>query len=390
MSWTDDFSFYLEPIPSHFAPHGDSEHSEQISESIDAHLAGHWPDLEQAEAVILGLGTIGSDSDRSMLPADAVREKFYKLFRHQSSPRLADIGNLLSGQSPEDTFTAIKRVVGALALRKILLILIGGSHELTYANYAAYEALESPINLCVIDSKIDMGEYREELSEQNFLSKIIVHKPSYLFNMSLLGFQSYYNASDTVALLDKMYFDALRLGRLREDVRCAEPVLRQADIVSIDMACVRSGDAPGHGQPNGLSGDEICRITRYAGFSDTCSSLGIYNYLPEKDREGQTALLIAQMMWYALEGRSARVKEYPLMNKPGFYEYKVQLAQGSDQIIFYKSKTTEKWWMNVPYIVGENPDVIRPHLIPCNYSDYEIAASGEVPDLWWKTYRKLS
>jgi formiminoglutamase len=29
-------------------------------------------------------------------------------------------------------------------------------------------------------------------------------------------------------------------------------------------------------------------------------------------------------------------------------------------------------------------------LVPCNYEDYLTAQKGLIPDLWWKTYRKLN
>jgi len=28
--------------------------------------------------------------------------------------------------------------------------------------------------------------------------------------------------------------------------------------------------------------------------------------------------------------------------------------------------------------------------VPCRYDDYKMAVSGELPDLWWRTYQKLS
>jgi formiminoglutamase len=31
----------------------------------------------------------------------------------------------------------------------------------------------------------------------------------------------------------------------------------------------------------------------------------------------------------------------------------------------------------------------RFHLVPCQYDDYKTAVSGDMPDLWWRTYQKL-
>ena len=44
--------------------------------------------------------------------------------------------------------------------------------------------------------------------------------------------------------------------------------------------------------------------------------------------------------------------------------------------------------MQVPYPSGISKNE-RYHLVPCSYADYQAAVSGEMPDLWWRTYQKL-
>lgn len=60
--------------------------------------------------------------------------------------------------------------------------------------------------------------------------------------------------------------------------------------------------------PNGFYGEEICAISRYAGISDKVSSFGIYEYNSKHDSNYQTAHLIAQMIWYFIEGVNYRPK----------------------------------------------------------------------------------
>ena len=60
-----------------------------------------------------------------------------------------------------------------------------------------------------------------------------------------------------------------------------------------------------------------------------------------------------------------------------------------DDIVFYKSDKTERWWLEVPYPPEKGIKFERHYLIPCDYEDYEKASQNELPDLWWKTYRKL-
>lgn len=391
MSWTDDFSFYLRPVPEEVVKSCKSDSKYALGNRMDVHRDGHWPDLENVQVVLLGVETPEhTNKEDHLTGSDYIRKALYNLFIQHTHIAIADIGNIAPGESVNDTYIALQKVVGGMALRNSLVIILGGSQDLSFANYAAYEVLESTVNMAVIDSCIDMGEFREALSIDNYLSKIVVHKPSYLFNLSVLAYQNFLNDPEIVALMDKLFFDTKRLGELKSDMRTVEPYLRQADIVSVDIHAVARAFAPCSNQPNGLNGEEICQIARYSGLSDNCSSLGIYNFDPACDVEGQTALLIAQMVWHAIDGFSSRVKEYPLMSKPDFLEYKVQMAESSEHITFFKSKRTEKWWMNVPYSAGDEMQLIRQHLVPCSYSDYTSAASGEFPDLWWRTYRKLT
>ena len=78
-----------------------------------------------------------------------------------------------------------------------------------------------------------------ELSSSNFLSKIILHKPNYLFNYGHLGYQTYYVSPDETKLMNDLYFDYARLGEIQEDVQNAEPLIRNADILSVDVSSVK-------------------------------------------------------------------------------------------------------------------------------------------------------
>ena len=110
-----------------------------------------------------------------------------------------------------------------------------------------------------------------------------------------------------------MLFESFRLGDLRENIKEAEPYLRNADIVSLDLCSIKQGDAPGttDPSPNGLEAHHICIISRYAGMSDRVSSLGIFELDLSKDLHSQTTNLISQIIWYFLEGFSLRVSDYP-------------------------------------------------------------------------------
>jgi arginase family enzyme len=386
MKWVDDIGLYLKPVPDDIS--SKSGDRALLGDYIDIHSSAGFPEIASGHLVILGIVDQSNEGDGLRGP-DEIRKKLYRLYAHDISFNIADLGNIEAGDTPADTQYALQKVVSALIDKHISIVILGGSQELTFANYAAYEILETTVNIAVIDSKVDMGEFWDDLSAHNYLSKIVIHKPSYLFNLSALGFQSYLNHPETLELLDKLFFDAVRLGQISADLRITEPYLRQADIISVDMAAIRNDAAPGTGQPNGLNGEQICQMMRYAGLSDKTSSFGIYNYSPENDVHGQTALLIAEMIWCIMDGFGKRIKEFPLIHKKDFIEYKVHLNASDHELVFFKSQRSDKWWMKIPYAGGVQGQLGRHHIVPCSYADYTLACTGDVPDLWWRTYQKL-
>ena len=69
-------------------------------------------------------------------------------------------------------------------------------------------------------------------------------------------------------------------------------------------------------------------------------------------------------------------------------KYIVGIQDNLYQIIFYQSKVTHRWWMEVP---SANKEVKyeRMYLIPCNAKDYETACRNELPERWLAAYQKL-
>jgi hypothetical protein len=100
-------------------------------------------------------------------------------------------------------------------------------------------------------------------------------------------------------------------------------------------------------------------------------------------------MLIAQMIWYFVEGFYNRKADFPLNPKSQYLIYKTTLTHDEHELVFVKSKKSDRWWMQVPYPANGSLNE-RFHLVPCRYEDYQLATSGEMPDLWWRTYQKLS
>lgn len=357
-----------------------------------------FPDLEEGK---FDLAIIGVKDDRGAvnnngcsLAPDYFREQFYLLNEGQTTTRIVDLGNIIAGQEISDTYFALKTVVSELIKLNIVPIIIGGSQDLTYAQYMGYESLEQKVDLLVVDNRFDLDEDDSEdiaTTSQSYLSKIFLHQPNYLFNYSNMGYQTYFVSQDSLRVMDKLYFDVHRLGEFVSDLSVSEPVIRNANMVSFDMGAIRSSDACGNTNmvPNGFYGEDACRISRYAGMSDKLTSIGFYEFNPAFDKGGQTAMLLSQMVWYFVDGYYSRKKDFPLTPKSQYIIYRASVNDGATEVNFVKSKKSDRWWMQVPYPANGSKNE-RFHLVPCRYEDYNTAVKGEMPDLWWRTYQKLT
>ncbi len=353
-----------------------------------------FPDLDEIDLAIISIAEDRKSIDNQgcALGAKYIREKLYSLSQGNYTTKLADLGTIIQGASVRDTYVALFTVMEHLIKKNIVPIIIGGSHDLTYAQYLGYQNLDRKINLLVIDSHLDVDdvEAEDEPYSNSYLNKIFTHDSDYLFNFCNLGYQTYFVDQKMLSILEKLYFDAHRLGEFSDDISKAEPLIRDADMLSFDISSIRSSEAEGHGNasPNGFYGDQACRLTRYAGMSDKLSSIGFYEYNPAFDNQKQTAFLIAQMIWYFIDGFYNRKNDLPHDAKREFTKYRTTIKNTDHELIFFKSRKTDRWWMQVPYPSNKSKNE-RYHLVPCTYEDYQLAVNSEMPDRWWKTYQKL-
>ena len=321
-------------------------YSSQLGVQIEIHN-GNFPDLNSTEADIAIFGVLDDrnsiNNQGCALGPDYIREKFYSLHTGNYRTRMVDLGNIKAGEKVSDTYAAVKMVVADLLKKNILPVILGGGQDITYAQYMAYSEMEQKVDLVVIDSHFDLDESAEntiETTSGSYLNKIFLHEPNYLFNFSNIGYQTYYVSQDSIRLMEKLYFDAHRLGDFNGKITSTEPIIRNANFISFDMSAIRSSDACANANstPNGFYGEEACQICRYAGMSDKLSSIGFYEFNPAFDQNGQTAILLAQMLWCFIDGYYSRKKDFPLQPKSQYLVYRAPLKDHSHELIFIKSK----------------------------------------------------
>lgn len=326
-----------------------------------------FPSLKNAKMAIIGL-------DES---ANNVRKAFYQLSWRFENIEIVDLGNLVSTSEAKQQEFALSESLAELISNNTITLLIGGEKPYLFGQFNAYRNLSDSIEIVHVCSGMDLEAGSE-------LHKIISQKPSNLFNIDFVGTQAYNITSNTSKLLEQSYFENHRLGNIRANIEETEPLLRSAHALMFDINSVRQSDAPNlnHCSPNGLYAEEAVKIARYAGVSNTLNSASFFG-LTQFDNP-VSELLVAQMMWYFIEGVTTRFYDHPVKNDSAFLIYRNKLESTGHEITFYKSRKSNRWWLEIPH-----PYENKTFFIGCSYTDYQMVCNGEMPDRWWRAYQRL-
>ena len=351
----------------------------------DGQLAKHisiyeheLPDITGADIVLVGVNeTRGSGIfDNAGHAADSIRKHLYQLHYWHTDVIIADIGNIKTGATLNDSYAAIKTVLAELFRMKKTVVILGGSHDITLAQYYAYKELKQVIEATCIDATINLkGE--NPLRSENFLLEMLTGEPNLVKHYNHIGFQSYFVHPRMLETMDKLRFDCYRVGAARENLEEMEPVIRNTHLLSFDISAIKYSDSPASTEsPNGFSGEEACILARFAGLSDKVNSFGIYGYQPQQDLYELTAKQISQMLWYFIDGKNRSKQEAAIEDRDNFNEYHTSFNEVES--VFLQSKRTGRWWMQLP----------NKKFIPCSYGDYVQASRNEIPERWLRAQER--
>ena len=351
----------------------------------DGQLAKHisiyeheLPDITGADIVLVGVNeTRGSGIfDNAGHAADSIRKHLYQLHYWHTDVIIADIGNIKTGATLNDSYAAIKTVLAELFRMKKTVVILGGSHDITLAQYYAYKELKQVIEATCIDATINLkGE--NPLRSENFLLEMLTGEPNLVKHYNHIGFQSYFVHPRMLETMDKLRFDCYRVGAARENLEEMEPVIRNTHLLSFDISAIKYSDSPASTEsPNGFSGEEACILARFAGLSDKVNSFGIYGYQPQQDLHELTAKQISQMLWYFIDGKNRSKQEAAIEDRDNFNEYHTSFNEVES--VFLQSKRTGRWWMQLP----------NKKFIPCSYGDYVQASRNEIPERWLRAQER--
>ena len=379
-----DISIYFKPIDNSIY-----DSTGELFSFIKLHDESGFPELDEK-----GVALIYVPEYRNSTIESGVNQEFRRQFYQMSYGdawgfSIYDLGTIEPGEKIEDTYFALSQVVSELLKKEIVPFVIGGSQEQTLALYKGYEMQEQMVNICSIDSSLDIGDPNAAISHEGFISHLLMQRPCYLFNYSVLGLQRPFAAKKDLDLFDKLYFDVCRLGEINDDFKVTEPFLRNSDIFSIDFTSIASNytDIANYSNPNGVSALQICQMAKYAGLSEKMSCVGVFNIEPSQNVNASN--LIAQTIWYFIDGYSNRVGDFPVGSKANYKKFYVHLDDFEDDLVFYKSDKSNRWWLEVRYVSEPGSKYDRHKMVPCDEKDYQDALKNQIPNLWWKTLKKI-
>lgn len=378
---------FLVPVSDKVLAHTELLPDQSIGRNTYIHTEKEGlPVLANATVAILGVRESRNAYEKKpeKLDVNGIRLQLYKLLMGNWNASIIDLGDIEEGATVEDTYFVVREIIAGLLEENIIPIILGATQDLTYPAYRAFDTIKDMINLVSIDSRFDFGVDDELISSHSYMSKIITDKPNNLFNFSNIGYQSYFNAQEEIDLMERLFFDSYRLGEVANEISIAEPVLRNAHLISMDVRSIKASEisSSANFSPNGFTGREICAIARYAGISDKISLFGIF----EMENTVQSQQLIAQIIWYFIEGLNYRIQESPYSKTDDFVKYTV--PTDDEVLIFYKSLLTERWWIEVPSIYTSHTKDNSPALLPCTEKDYLDACNQDIPERWFKAYKK--
>ena len=372
-----DLLDFLAPVDSFLLNSDEGYNDGQLAKHISTYQQ-EMPDVEAADIVLVGVSEYrgGGLFKPSLSAANIIRKQLYQLHYWHSDIKIADIGNIEPGATIADSYAAIKTVLIELLQLDKTVIILGGSHDVTLAQYYAYKEMGKIIEATCIDATIDLrGE--SALRNENFLLEMLTSEPNMVKHYNHVGFQSYLVHPRMLETMDKLRFDCYRVGRAKENLEEMEPVIRNTHLLSFDINAIKYSDAPSSRcSPNGFTGEEACGLSRYAGLSPLVSSFGIYGYEPAEDENELTAKQIAQMLWYFIDGKNRSKQEASLLDRQYFNEFNTVFAEVDT--VFLQSRKTGRWWMQLP----------NEKLIPCSHQDYITASRNEIPERWLRSQER--
>ena len=382
---TEDWIHYFDPASCEIIPSFEGEHSDRLISQVIRLQDCDTVDWDTVDTVIIGVNDARNTIHKGCAGTpDAARKYLYGLRAVSGNMRILDMGNL-RGNTIDDRYCALEDIVRKLIETGIIALVIGGGQDYTIPMAGAVKNALTQYTLAVVDSKIDWLSPEKDFSATSFLGCLCNDCKKAPHDLSVLGVQKYLYSEDREHKIRKASYDFFRLGELRQHGhKAAEPYIRDADLISVDLTSIRQCDQPARHlpMPNGLTGEEFCQLMWYAGQSDKLKAIGLFELDIDLDFNKQGLVLTAQALWHILEGITLRYKDYPARELDSYRQFIVHLHDYGLDIKFYNNPDNDRWWVEIPNDTGQ------PEIVACGKDDFEAASDLEIPERWFRFLKK--
>lgn len=242
---------------------------------------------------------------------DAVRAQFYKLTPFNIKKRLFDLGDILIGDSLEETHDTQKAVVKQVLLDGKRLIILGGGNDISYPDGCAMAEVfgadkwiginvDAQLDVRIADQRNSGTAYRQLIDEGYLL-------PNYFYEVA---YQTHFASPVYYKYLrdhgvNRISLEILRSREhadmeLKENIR--QRFIGQSSSLNtffgFDIDVVRSADAPGSSAPSplGLRAGEFITLVKYAASLANTKLVEFTEVNPTYDIDDRTTKLVAIAM----------------------------------------------------------------------------------------------
>ncbi len=329
-------------------------------------------DFSTIDIAILGF-PFSEDNQQDAYFADTVRMELAALAQVKEGLSILDLGNIKKGNSVKDSLVALQDVLGFLGEYNVFVIAISNCNHVKKAFMESINTGHDS-KIVEIDPRFSIIRTLEFLPDE-YQQKL---------NYTNIGYQSYYIHHKEFNWLKNNFFDAYRLGEVRKNLAGIEPAIRNSSTINFSLNALKCQEAPDQQEisPNGFYSEEICQLAKYSGAAD---HLKIANISDFSQNSGlHTIRLTAQLIWFLIFGYTIRVTEDPTQD-PHIKKFNVGQKVRGDNLVFYKSDNTERWWVEIPL-----QDHTNNVILPANYQDYIDACNQQIPDRWLKAMQKYN
>lgn len=147
-----------------------------LGKEIKIHTSEYGvPELDKVNIAIIGVRENRNDINflGEDLYFDTIRKSLYDLFPGNWDTSIVDLGDIIPGEEVSDTYFLMKDVLSTLLQKNITPLIIGGSQDLVYGQYRAFDILERMVNLVNVDSRFDLGNTSQPIKNNSSLVKLL-------------------------------------------------------------------------------------------------------------------------------------------------------------------------------------------------------------------------